>query len=208
MKLCKHYDHVFNSSYSYIGALPSPEDCPHCKVEKYDALKEEKFKVRAGRGAIQDTEIRAIGAGVVLGEIPGVIALVGCTNYPNGGQDVIDIAKEFARRRFIVLTTGCAAMSIGMHKDEEGKTLYETNPSAFEAGSIINLGYTPFNKFIFINTSFNLKIFTKTLTSRADIFLNFFIFSINQNLICTKCTSYKCTVCSYSFITRNSVTNS
>ncbi len=130
-----------------IGCARCDSACPvklpiHSYVVKANEkqLKEEKFKVRAGRGAIQDREIRAIGAGVVLGEIPGVIALVGCSNYPNGGQDVMEIAREFAKRRFIVLATGCAAMSIGMHNDEEGKTLYETNPSAFEAGSIINIG--------------------------------------------------------------------
>ena len=103
-------------------------------------LKEEKFKVRSGRGAIQDVEIRNVGSPIVLGEIPGVLAVVGCSNYPHGGQEVIDICKEFANRRFIVVTSGCAAMTAAMSKDEEGKTMYEAYSGAFEAGGIVNVG--------------------------------------------------------------------
>ncbi len=100
----------------------------------------EKFKMRVGRGAIQDVEIREVGSPIVFGEIPGVVALVGCANYPHGGKEVADIAEEFAKRRFIVVTSGCAAMSIAMVKDEEGKTLYEKYPGVFDAGGIVNVG--------------------------------------------------------------------
>lgn len=103
-------------------------------------LWEEKFKIRVGRGAIQDVEIRNVGGPIVLGEIPGVVALVGCANYPHGGKEVAEIAEEFAKRRFIVVTSGCSAMSIAMVKDEEGKTLYEKYPGAFDAGGIVNVG--------------------------------------------------------------------
>ena len=103
-------------------------------------LMEEKFKMRVGRGAIQDVEIREVGGPIVLGEIPGVVAIVGCANYPRGGKEVAEIAEEFAKRRFIVVTSGCAAMSIAMVKDEEGKTLYEKYSGAFEAGGILNVG--------------------------------------------------------------------
>ncbi|MEE8631761.1 MAG: CO dehydrogenase/acetyl-CoA synthase complex subunit alpha [Candidatus Bathyarchaeia archaeon] len=104
------------------------------------SLAEEKFKIRVGRGAIQDNEIREVGGPIVLGEIPGIVALVGCANYPQGGKEVAEIAEEFAKRRYIVVTTGCAAMSIAMVKDEEGKTLYEKYPGGFEAGGILNVG--------------------------------------------------------------------
>ena len=103
-------------------------------------LWEEKFKMRVGRGAIQDVEIREVGGPIVLGDIPGVVAIVGCANYPHGGKEVAEIAEEFAKRRFIVVTSGCAAMSIAMVKDEEGKTLYEKYPGSFEAGGIVNVG--------------------------------------------------------------------
>ncbi|NWG08864.1 MAG: CO dehydrogenase/acetyl-CoA synthase complex subunit epsilon [Nitrososphaerales archaeon] len=103
-------------------------------------VNEEKFKVRVGRGAVQDVEIRKVGGPIVLGEIPGVIALVGCANYPNGGIEVAQMAEEFAKRRYIVMSSGCAAMSIGMYCDEEGKTLYEQFPGEFDAGGIVNVG--------------------------------------------------------------------
>jgi len=120
-----------------------PEDLPlHSFIIKAAerTLKEEKFKVRAGRGAIQDVEIRNVGGPIVLGEIPGVVAFVGCANYPNGGKEIADMCKEFANRRYIVITSGCAAMSAAICKDEEGKTPYEIFPGAFEAGGLLNVG--------------------------------------------------------------------
>jgi acetyl-CoA decarbonylase/synthase complex subunit alpha len=105
-----------------------------------DQLWDEKFKMRVGRGAIQDVEIRNVGGPIVLGEIPGVVALVGCANYPHSGQEVAEIAEEFVKRRFIVVTSGCSAMSIGMVKDDEGDTLYEKYPGTFDAGGIVNVG--------------------------------------------------------------------
>ncbi|MCP8305265.1 MAG: CO dehydrogenase/acetyl-CoA synthase complex subunit epsilon [archaeon] len=103
-------------------------------------IREERFKIRAGRGAIQDVEIRRVGGPIVLGEIPGVIALVGCANYPKGGNEVAEIAGEFAKRRYIVTTSGCSAMSIGMYRDEDGRNLYEVYPGGFDAGGIVNVG--------------------------------------------------------------------
>ncbi len=103
-------------------------------------LKEERYKIRVGRGAIQDVEIREVGGPIVLGEIPGVVAFVGCANYPRGGKEVAEMAMEFAKRRYIVLTSGCAAMSAAMFKDEEGKSPYEIYPGVFDAGGIINVG--------------------------------------------------------------------
>ncbi len=103
-------------------------------------LSQERFKIRVGRGGVQDVEIRNVGSPIVLGEIPGVVAFVGCSNYPHGGREVAEMAEEFAKRRFIVTSSGCAAMSIAMHKNEEGKNMYEAYPGAFDAGCISNVG--------------------------------------------------------------------
>ncbi len=103
-------------------------------------LREEKYKIRVGRGAIQDVEIRDVGSPIVLGEIPGVVAFVGCSNFPAGGREVAEMAEEFAKRRYIVTTSGCSAMAMGMYKNGEGKTLYEAYPGAFKAGGIVNVG--------------------------------------------------------------------
>ena len=43
-------------------------------------------------------------------------------------------------RKYIVVASGCAAMSIGMWKDEDGKTLYEKYGGGFEAGGLVNVG--------------------------------------------------------------------
>ena len=95
---------------------------------------------RVGRGAVSDVEIRNVGSPIVLGEIPGIVAIVGCSNYPKGGKDVYDICREFALRRYIVALSGCSAMSAGSYRNSEGKTLYEEFPGAFEAGGVFNVG--------------------------------------------------------------------
>ena len=132
---------------SCVGCIRCEQACPvniaiHSFIIKAGEkqMKEETYLCRAGRGAIQDVEIRNVGSPLVLGEIPGVVAVVGCANYPKGGLDVADICREFAKRRYIVVTTGCAAMSAGMYKNAEGKTPYEEFTGEFAAGSIINVG--------------------------------------------------------------------
>ncbi len=103
-------------------------------------IKSDVYKVRVGRGPIKDTEIRNVGAPIVLGEIPGVIAYVGCANYPAGPTEVAKMAEEFLKRRYIVVVSGCSAMDIARYKDEEGLTLYEKYPGDFDAGGLVNVG--------------------------------------------------------------------
>jgi acetyl-CoA decarbonylase/synthase complex subunit alpha len=85
-------------------------------------------------------EIRRVGAPLVLGDIPGVIAIVGCSNYPDGGKEVAEMAKEFLDRNYYVGASGCGAMSIGEYLDEEGKTLYEQYTGDFDARGLVNIG--------------------------------------------------------------------
>jgi len=101
---------------------------------------DETYCLRTGRGAIQDIEIRKVGGPIVLGEIPGVVAFVGCANFPKGSREVAEMVAEFAKRRYIVCTSGCAAMSAGMYRNDEGKTVYEQFSGAFEAGGVVNVG--------------------------------------------------------------------
>jgi acetyl-CoA decarbonylase/synthase complex subunit alpha len=132
---------------SCIGCGRCEQACPlDLKIHSFivkaaeKKLKEETYKIRAGRGAIQDVEIRNVGSPIVLGEIPGVIAFVGCANYPKGGAEVAEMVTEFANRRYIVVTSGCSAMSAAMYKNEEGKTPYETFTGEFTAGGVVNVG--------------------------------------------------------------------
>jgi acetyl-CoA decarbonylase/synthase complex subunit alpha len=134
--------------YEYcIGCGRCEEACPtklpiHSFIVKAGEaqMMEEKNYCRVGRGAIQDVEIRNVGGPLVLGEIPGILAVVGCANYPKGGKDVYDICREFANRRFIVVTSGCSAMTAGFYKNAEGKTLYEEFNGEFAAGGVVNVG--------------------------------------------------------------------
>jgi acetyl-CoA decarbonylase/synthase complex subunit alpha len=103
-------------------------------------LKNQKYKMLTGRGPIQDVEIRKVGAPIVFGEIPGVIAFAGCTNYPKSSSELAEMAEELLKRNYIVVAAGCAAMSIGEYKDEEGESLYEKYGGSFEAGGLVNLG--------------------------------------------------------------------
>ena len=115
---------------------------PHTLIIGASRLKieGEKYKIRAGRGAIQDIEIRRVGAPIVLGEIPGVLGFVGCPNYPSSWREVGRMVDEFAKRRYITTASGCSAMAIAGCKSAEGSGLYETYSGAFEAGGLVNVG--------------------------------------------------------------------
>ena len=120
-----------------------PQDIPVLSLIEAASRKQvltEKFKVRVGRGPVLDTEIREVGSPIVLGEIPGVVAHVGCGNYPGAGRDVGEMAYEFAKRGYIVVATGCAAMSIAEYRDEEGRSPYEVFPGVFDRGGLLNIG--------------------------------------------------------------------
>ncbi len=100
------------------------------------AIREEKGKMRAGRGQISDPEIREEGVNLVMGTTPGIVAMVGCSNYPEGTEDLYTVANEMLQRNYIVVMSGCSAMDLGMYKDEEG-THFMRNilPSSLQATS-------------------------------------------------------------------------
>jgi acetyl-CoA decarbonylase/synthase complex subunit alpha len=105
-----------------------------------DKIKTETYNVRAGRGPIQDTEIRNVGAPIVLGEIPGIVAIIGCANYAHEIQELHLMAEEFLNRNYIVTVSGCGAMDIGLVKNEDGETLYDRFPGNFDRGGLVNVG--------------------------------------------------------------------
>ncbi|MFX1254242.1 MAG: CO dehydrogenase/acetyl-CoA synthase complex subunit alpha [Promethearchaeota archaeon] len=106
-----------------------------------EKFSEEKAMMRTGRGAVSDAEIRNVGAPIVFGEIPGIVAIVGCSNYPEPGPYKLGmVAKEFLDRNFIVVVSGCGAMDICYYKTDEGKSLYEEYGGDFDAGGLVNVG--------------------------------------------------------------------
>ncbi|MFW9877796.1 MAG: acetyl-CoA decarbonylase/synthase complex subunit alpha, partial [Candidatus Thorarchaeota archaeon] len=111
-------------------------------------IRTEKYNCRSGRGPIQDTEIRNVGAPIVLGEIPGIVAIIGCSNYAHDIRELYTMAEEFLIRNYIVCVSGCAAMDVGLIRDEEGKTLYERFPGDFDRGCLVNVGSCVANAWI------------------------------------------------------------
>jgi acetyl-CoA decarbonylase/synthase complex subunit alpha len=141
-KKCTNCGMIKEQFNQCIGCGKCEQECPN-KVPIFKimqvAASKETWKIRAGRGPVMDTEIRNVGAPITLGTIPGVLAFVGCSNYPDI-DDVADMVYEFARRKYIVTLTGCAAMAAGMKKFENGKTVYELFPPEFDAGGVLNVG--------------------------------------------------------------------
>jgi acetyl-CoA decarbonylase/synthase complex subunit alpha len=103
-------------------------------------LENDRARIRVGRGAIQDVEIRNVGAPIVLGEIPGILAPVGCSLWPNGGRELGDIVEEFLKRNYIVAASGCSAMALATDFSGESHNLYEKYGGEFNAGNLINVG--------------------------------------------------------------------
>jgi acetyl-CoA decarbonylase/synthase complex subunit alpha len=106
----------------------------------YPQIVEERGRMRIGRGPVWDSEIRDVGRPIVMGTIPGVVAPIGCGNYPQGTKDAWLIVKEFAERNYIVTLTGCMAIDAALWKDEDGKTVYEQHHGRFDGGGVLNIG--------------------------------------------------------------------
>ncbi|RLG38249.1 MAG: CO dehydrogenase/acetyl-CoA synthase complex subunit epsilon [Candidatus Alkanophagales archaeon] len=140
-------------------------------------LKEDRSKIRAGRGPITDYEMRMVADTWGSGITPGCIALVGCANYPGSDREVYEMAKEFLERGYIVVATGCAAMAIARYKDEEGKSLYETHHGIFDAGGMLNIGSCVSNSHIIaagirLAVVFSRRIMRGNFAELADYWLS------------------------------------
>ena len=101
---------------------------------------QETFKIRAGRGPVGSVEIREASIPIAFGTNPGIVAVVGCSNFPEEIEDLAGIVDELARRKYIVMLSGCSAMAAAMRKDENGQTVYEKYPPVFFSGGVINVG--------------------------------------------------------------------
>jgi acetyl-CoA decarbonylase/synthase complex subunit alpha len=113
----------------------------------------ETFKMRTGRGAAHELDVRRIGKALGIGTgaegkveigsgagmIPGIIAFVGCSNLPDA-QDIVEMAEEFAKRKYLILLTGCVAMVASMRRDQAGNNIYEKYPPVYGPGGVLNVG--------------------------------------------------------------------
>ncbi|MHC1593464.1 MAG: CO dehydrogenase/acetyl-CoA synthase complex subunit alpha [Methermicoccaceae archaeon] len=147
-----------------VGCGRCEQDCPK-DIRVLDVLQkaarkmifEDKSTIRAGRGQVSDPEIREEGRNLVLGVTPGVVAIIGCPNFPRGPRELYETAEELLARSYIVVVNGCSAMEIAHYKDDEGKSLYERYPGRFIKGNLLNTGSCVSNSSI---TSALIKVAT------------------------------------------------
>src|SRR3989338_2080205 len=64
------------------------------------------YKIRVGRGAISDIEIKNVAPPIVMGEIPGIIGFLGCPNYSHE-NGLLEMARALIDRDYIVTSGGC-----------------------------------------------------------------------------------------------------
>ncbi len=151
--------------YSCVGCGKCDQECPEGIpiIKMMQAVASpETFKMRTGRGAAHELDVRhvggALGQGTVAegstsvvsrmkkteldfggGRWAGIVAFVGCSHSP-GQEDIAEMAEELARRKYIVLLTGCSAMMASMKRDENGLNVYEKYPADYFGGGVLNIG--------------------------------------------------------------------
>lgn len=114
-----------------------PQKVPVMEILEASAPADEsRGSMKVGRGPIDDYEIKTTGPSIVLGDIPGVVAFLGCPEYQDSRDSVSWMARKLAERGYIVLAAGCVAMDIGMRDGG----IYRDFHGRFEAGGVINTG--------------------------------------------------------------------
>ncbi|MFH2013240.1 MAG: hypothetical protein ABIJ37_11185 [Pseudomonadota bacterium] len=104
-----------------------------------ETIKEDNFKMRAGRGPFSNLEVRDIA--ITMFTLPCIINITGCCNYPGAESEVARMAKEFVQLNYSVNVAGCIAQDIARWKDERtGKSLYETYPGLYNPRALANCG--------------------------------------------------------------------
>lgn len=119
-----------------------PEDIPLMDMflaANPQAIEEDYAKMRAGRGAITNLEVRDIA--ITYFSLPSAVAILGCGNYPGEGSQVAELAKEFIQYNYSVAVAGCIAQDVARYKDPKtGKFLFEAYPGLFNPRCLTNCG--------------------------------------------------------------------
>ncbi|MDY6857228.1 MAG: hypothetical protein SWO11_21505 [Thermodesulfobacteriota bacterium] len=130
------------SSYCGMCEQACPENIPLMDMflaANPEAIKEDNYKMRAGRGPITNLEVRDIA--ITMFSMPSAVAIIGCGNYPGAGSEVAQMAKEFVQSNYSVAVAGCIAQDVARYKDEKtGKTLFETYPGLYNPRCLTNCG--------------------------------------------------------------------
>jgi acetyl-CoA decarbonylase/synthase complex subunit alpha len=138
-KLAEIHD---KSSYCGKCEQACPENIPLMDIflaANPQAIEEDNFKMRPGRGAITSNEIRDIA--ITMFSMPSAVSIIGCGNYPGAGSQVAEMAKEFVECNLSVVVSGCIAQDVARYKyPKTGKTLFETYPALYNPRCLTNCG--------------------------------------------------------------------
>ncbi|MFH1624144.1 MAG: hypothetical protein ABID54_03185 [Pseudomonadota bacterium] len=103
------------------------------------AIQEDNFKMRAGRGPISNLEVRDVA--ITMFSMPSAVSIIGCGNYLGAEREVAEMAREFVQSNYSVAVAGCVAQDVARYKDPKtGKNLYEAYPSLFNPRCLTNCG--------------------------------------------------------------------
>ncbi len=87
------------------------------------------WRAKPPLGAFPEEVVRSVGVPVVMGTMPGVVAVVGCAKYPKGVEELGELVETLAKRSFLVLTVECTALAISKYVSKEmGEPLYSAYP--------------------------------------------------------------------------------
>jgi len=119
-----------------------PQDIPIIDMilaSSSEKIKEDSFRMRAGRGLISQLEARDLA--ITAFSLPAMINVTGCGNYPGSDKDVAWIVNSFVTSNCAVTVTGCAAADAARHFDEKTKKfIFEQYPSLYNPRCLANIG--------------------------------------------------------------------
>ncbi|WP_457549114.1 hypothetical protein [Archaeoglobus sp.] len=104
-------------------------------------LPKETWKAKAPFGAFPEDVIRNVGVPVVMGTIPGVVAVVGCSEF--NVKELGYVVGELAKRNYLILTTGCTALQLsksGIYENENVILMGSPTAIAHIAGLALKVG--------------------------------------------------------------------
>ncbi len=99
------------------------------ELKKKAKIPKNIWKAKPPLGAFPEEVVRSVGVPVVMGTMPGVVAVVGCSFYPKGVEELGIIVEKLARRNYLILTTECTALALSRYiTSETNESLYEAFP--------------------------------------------------------------------------------
>ncbi|MHC1566420.1 MAG: 4Fe-4S dicluster domain-containing protein [Candidatus Syntropharchaeia archaeon] len=106
-----------------------------------EKMREEKYRMRPGRGTPTDLEFRDVAFAFGFGTVSGMVAIVGCAGYPGSAEEVGYMVNELVDMNYLVLTAGCTATEIASYYNQtEKKHIYEAWHSLFQIRGFLNCG--------------------------------------------------------------------